>query len=303
MVMLLASFTLVACSPERQEAARLGFETVDQMKAAHAAGFHTRERQLQHDPVAQAEELDRKSGENAGLFRALDGSPFADTAHAGRCVAVLEAQPEQIKAVNTEDSRVYASIAEKLVSYAVSRSDKEALEESQSRSRAEIKASLEKGPAAQDWYIENVINRSADCAETFLGLEHSKGGRQDGADGANPERKMTRLPVYNPMDEWYQLVCTGHTGVAGIRAREINCGDREAVTVALEQAFNWLRHNRDALPSEGFEDACWKAYNQVKDLPPADIMPWAPDSGSIFLGVCTMGGLVPARQWVEQQRR
>ena len=111
------------------------------------------------------------------------------------------------------------------------------------------------------------------------------------------------MKVYDPIDQWYQLVCTGQSGVPGIRAREINCGRRIDVMIALEQAFNWLRRNRGSLPSDVYEDICWNFYRQIKEMPSEDVMPWGPDSGAVFIQTCSYSGLVEARQWVEQQRR
>jgi hypothetical protein len=80
-----------------------------------------------------------------------------------------------------------------------------------------------------------------------------------------------------------ELVCKGDNPTSPHRIVYVNCEDRKAFIDMLGAAWQTLRRNN----IRGvFEDMCWKAYNQARNLHPSISFEGISES---FLMRCNMG--------------
>ena len=68
-------------------------------------------------------------------------------------------------------------------------------------------------------------------------------------------------------DGWYELVCKNSGSTSNLASRKVNCDDKGEVIEAIHDAYSFLRSNRDVLQSEMYENNCFEAYNEAKEVP------------------------------------
>lgn len=232
-------------------------------------------------------------------LRALEASSFADPRYAGQCAAAFLTQARtrrenlaelasmpSVAAESRQEIKLIEGFAKTLEEHAEFASRSEDFVAARSELFEAQEDNAIRGPAGRNWYIENIINRTADCAEALQPLI-----------GNGSVLEMTRAKPYLPIDDWYELVCKGGESISRLRRLEVDCRSVNSVRESIRAAQRYLvfKAGPQSLP---VPEGCARAAGLVSTMEPVG---WSLMLGNTAVKACTSGGIIPLAEAVLQQ--